>query len=402
MNTEILIIGSGMVGMSLAHQLKKKSIAEEITIIEKETDIGKHSSGRNSGVIHAGIYYKPNSIKANVCIEGSKMLKAYIKDNELKINNCGKIISPQDIELDSQLDILYDRGKKNGAEISFINEKELNEKISCARTASGRALWSPNTSVVNPKEILFNLEQDLKNKGVKILKNEKIIKIEKNDRKIYLRKKREISYKYLFNCAGAYSLKIAESFGIAKDYLLIPFKGIYWDIKDKNSFQIKTNLYPVPDINVPFLGVHFTPTLGSDNTVTIGPTANLAFGLENYKGTNSIEYLKTLRNISILSRQFFMNKNGFRKYVYDQVPLVFEPFMLKSARKLIPNLKREHVTISNKVGIRAQLYDKKNKNLVDDFLCINDKFSTHILNAISPAFTASFALANLIIRKSNL
>ena len=112
MKTEILIIGSGMVGMSLAYQLKKRALAKNITILEKEDAIGKHSSGRNSGVIHAGIYYKPNSIKANVCIEGSKMLKAWIKDNGLKINNCGKIISPQDIELDSQLDMLYDRGRK--------------------------------------------------------------------------------------------------------------------------------------------------------------------------------------------------------------------------------------------------------------------------------------------------
>lgn len=402
MKTEILIIGSGMVGMSLAYQLKKRALAKNIIILEKEDTIGKHSSGRNSGVIHAGIYYKPNSIKANVCIEGSKMLKAWIKDNGLKINNCGKIISPQDIELDSQLDMLYDRGKENGAEIYFINEKDLNEKLPCARTASGRALWSPNTSVVNPKEILFKLEQELINKGIKIVKNEKIIEIDKNNRKLYLKQKKEISYNYLFNCAGANSLKIADSFGLAKDYLSVPFKGIYWDIKNNASFNIKTNLYPVPDINVPFLGVHFTPTLGGDNLVTIGPTANLAFGVENYEGINSIEYLKTLRNISILTGQFLMNKNGFRKYVYDQVPLVFEPFMLKSARKLIPNLKKKHVSISNKVGIRAQLYNKKNKNLVDDFLCINDKFSTHILNAISPAFTASFALANLIIKKSNL
>ena len=402
MNTEILIIGSGMVGMSLAYQLKKKSLAKKITIIEKENSIGMHSSGRNSGVIHAGIYYKPNSIKANVCIEGAKMLKSWVKDNELKINNCGKVITPQDIELDSQLDLLYKRGKENGVDISFINEKVLLEKVPCGRTSSGRALWSPNTSVVNPKQILYKLEKILIDIGVKIIKNQKIKFIDPIDKKVFLKDKNHICYEYFFNCAGSQSINIAKKFNIAEDYLSIPFKGIYWDLKAKSYLNIKTNLYPVPDVNLPFLGVHFTPPCGDNNFVTIGPTANLAFGSENYKGLNSIEVFKTFRNVSILIKQFMNNSNGFRKYIYEQLPLAFEPFMLDSARKLVPNLKKEHIKISNKVGIRAQLYDKKNNKLVDDFLCINHKSSTHILNAISPAFTASFAFADLIIKNSDL
>ena len=402
MNSEIVIIGSGMVGMSLAYQLKKKNLAKKIIIIEKENEIGKHSSGRNSGVIHAGIYYKPNSIKANVCIEGSKMLKSWIKDNGLSIKNCGKIITPQDIELDSQLDMLYERGKKNGVDVSFINEKELLDKIPCGRTSSGRALWSPNTSVVNPKEILQKLEQNLKDLGVDILKSEEIIEIDQFNNKVFLKDKKTIKFEYLYNCAGSKSIEIAKKFQLASNYLSVPFKGIYWDIKINSPFKIKTNLYPVPDISVPFLGVHFTPSLGGNNLVTIGPTANLAFGSENYKGFDSLELFKTFRNISILAKQFLINKNGFRKYAFDQLPLVFEPFMIKSARKLIPNLKKEHIIVSEKVGIRAQLYDKKNNFLVDDFLCITNKNTTHVLNAISPAFTASFAFADLIIKKSNL
>tara|TARA_A100001388_G_C28470507_1_gene357522 strand:- start:60 stop:608 length:549 start_codon:yes stop_codon:yes gene_type:complete len=182
----------------------------------------------------------------------------------------------------------------------------------------------------------------------------------------------------------------------------MPFKGIYWDLKQTSPFSIKTNLYPVPDINVPFLGVHFTPSLGVNNGVTIGPTATLALGSENYYGINAIEPLNSMRNISILVSQFLNDKNGMRKYVMDQLPLSFERYMLASARKMIPGIKKEHIKISQKVGIRAQLFDRTKKELVDDFLCINLKDSTHILNAISPAFTASFALADLIIKYSKL
>ena len=402
MDTEILIIGSGMVGMSLAHQLKKRSISNKITILEKENDIGKHSSGRNSGVIHAGIYYKPGSLKANVCIEGAKMLKSWVKDNELDIYNCGKVITPQDKELDSQLEVLYERGIKNGADVRFINEKEFYDKLPFARTSTGRALWSPNTSVVNPMQVLKKLEAKLKDLDIRILKGESSYLVDEFSKTIQLKNKKRISYKYLFNCGGSNAVEIARNFNAADNYILMPFKGIYWDLKQTSPFSIETNLYPVPDINVPFLGVHFTPSVGSNNKVTIGPTATLALGSENYYGINAIEPLNSIRNISILVSQFLNDKNGMRKYVMDQLPLSFERYMLASARKLIPGIKKEHITISQKVGIRAQLFDKNKKELVDDFLCINLKDSTHILNAISPAFTASFALADLIIKHSKL
>ncbi len=401
MKTEILIVGSGMVGMSLAHQLKKKSISNKITIIEKELDIGKHSSGRNSGVLHAGVYYKPNSLKAKVCIEGAKMLKSWVKDNDLSIYNCGKIIVPQEKFLDSQLDILYERGKTNGANIQFISSQELEKKIPFSRTASGRALWSPETSVVNPIEILKKLEFKLNQLDVELLKGIKIHKIDSINKNVFIGNNKKISYEYLFNCAGLNSIEIAKYFDIAENYILIPFKGLYWELKPDSPFKIKTNLYPVPDINIPFLGVHFTPSCGSSK-VTIGPTATLALGKENYEGLKNIEIAKLFRNISIISYQYLKNNNGFRNYVHEQLPLGFEPFLINSAKKLIPNIKKEHISFSKKVGIRSQLFDKKDNKLVDDFLCVNTSNSTHILNAISPAFTASFALANLIINNSNL
>ena len=153
-SSQIIIIGGGMVGLSLAYQLIDRKISNNILIIDKEKELGIHTSGRNSGVLHAGIYYKPESLKANVCISGGKRLKKWIKERSLAINECGKLIIPTKRNLDSQLDLLLERGKKNGAIVELIDKKKLFELEPYAYSPTGRAIWSPSTSVVNPKEVL--------------------------------------------------------------------------------------------------------------------------------------------------------------------------------------------------------------------------------------------------------
>ena len=147
MHFKVVIVGSGMVGMSLAHQLLEKNSNLDICILEKEKEIGLHSSGRNSGVLHAGLYYEPNSLKAKVCIAGSKRLQAWCKDNNVAINKCGKVIAPQRIDLDPQIDFLYERGIRNGANVKVINQKEFHQLMPYGRTSSGRALWTPEIHV---------------------------------------------------------------------------------------------------------------------------------------------------------------------------------------------------------------------------------------------------------------
>mgnify|MGYP001479308420 CR=1 FL=1 len=173
-NTDFLIIGSGMVGLTLAYQLKKNYPNQSITIIEKESSTGKHSSGRNSGVIHAGIYYKPNSLKAKVCVEGAQRLIQWCDKENVPLLRCGKIILPQTIKLDSQIDYLLNRGIQNGAQVSIINKDQLNQKISDANHSARRALWSPNTCVVDPLKVLFKLVENLKNQGINFLFDSKI------------------------------------------------------------------------------------------------------------------------------------------------------------------------------------------------------------------------------------
>ncbi len=401
-SSEIIIIGGGMVGLSLAYELLNRKISKNIIVLDKEKELGMHTSGRNSGVLHAGIYYKPNSLKANVCIKGGNRLKKWIKERSLALNECGKIIIPTKKILDPQLDLLYTRGKKNGAFVELIDEKKLLELEPNSHSPSGRALWSPSTAVVNPKEIIMHLEKELKENGVIFLKNEIIERISLKDKQIHTTRNNCYEYKYFFNCAGLHSDKIAHMCNVGKEYSILPFKGLYWRLKNNNKYKIKTNIYPVPDLSVPFLGVHFTPNADLYPKIYIGPTATFAFGRENYKLFQSIEPLMSMTNLFTLSKQYLLNQNKFRNYVHDQSLQAFKPFFLIAAKKLVPALQSNEIEISDKSGIRSQLYNKKEQKLVEDFIYINSFDSTHILNAVSPAFTASFALADLIINSSNV
>lgn len=399
---EVVIIGGGVVGLTVAYQLIERKITKNILIIEKESKLGLHTSGRNSGVLHAGIYYKPKSLKAKVCISGAKRLKSWIHERSLTINRCGKVIIPTSINLDNQLDILLQRGRMNGAEVELINKDKLKLLAPDVESASNRGLWSPTTSVVKPIEIINQLEKEICEKGVTIIKNSQITDINLNKKKIFFEDNSYTSYKYFFNCAGLQSDRIAQLCNLAKRFTILPFKGLYWKIKDTKKYNIKTNVYPVPDLSVPFLGVHFTPSADKIPKISIGPTATFAWGRENYKLANKIEPRMSIANLFILSKQYILNKNKFRKYVHEQSLQSFQPFLYKAAKELVPSLKKEDIEISDKVGIRAQLFDKKKLELVDDFICVNHCSSTHVLNAVSPAFTSSFALADLIINYSLL
>ena len=400
---DVIIIGGGIVGLTIAYLISEKNKSLKLLIIDKEEKIGLHSSGRNSGVLHAGIYYKPDTLKAKVSVAGAKSLREWCEAESIPVLKCGKVISPQLIELDPQLDVLLARGKKNGAKVELIDENDFYKLVPDGRTSSGRALWSPNTCVVKPYLVLERLKNILKDRGVKFLLRSNIINCSLKQKSITLQRDNlceEKFYGHLFNCAGLQADRIAKKFNLAQDLSILPFKGLYWALKDDAPFNFKTNLYPVPNLNVPFLGVHVTPS--PDGEVSLGPTAIPAFGRENYRGISNIEPLMSINFISMLISQFILNKGGFRQYATEQAILGLKPLFLNSAKLLIPKIESKHLKLSSKVGIRAQLFNKKEKKLIDDFYLETDSSSTHVLNAISPAFTASFSLANVIINKSEL
>ena len=395
--SDIVIIGGGIVGLSLAYQIVNRKITSNITVIDKEKNLGMHTSGRNSGVLHSGIYYPSNSLKAKVCKSGSERLKSWIKERNLSINECGKIILPTNKDLDYQLDVLHERGINNGSKVEIIDNKKIQMIIPECKSITNRAIWSPNTAVVKPSEIINSLKSELENKGVKFMLGEKINNILSSKNQIQLNNGKVLSFSYMINASGTSALRIAKYFEVGLNYRLIPFKGLYWQLKKDCPFKPRCNLYPVPDLKLPFLGVHFTPSADKIPTISIGPTATLAFGKENYYGLDKIEPINSVANISTLLKQYLFDKGGFKKYFHEQALLSLLPFMINSARKLIPSIELKHVEISKKVGIRAQLFDIDESKLENDFVCISKDKSIHILNAISPAFTSSFALADEII-----
>ncbi len=223
--------------------------------------------------------------------------------------------------------------------------------------------------------------------------------IDKNKKEI-LTDKSKYSYGYLFNCAGLQSDLIAKKFGIAKNKVLLPFKGIYWKLSPQAPFRFTTNLYPVPDLKQPFLGIHITPSVNGD--VYLGPTAIPALGRENYKDFQRLEPLRSLQFLSILMNQYVLNKNDFRKYSREQLFDGIKSNFVRNAQKLIPQLKEHFLLPTSKVGIRPQLFNKDTAELIQDFLIEKTSDSLHVLNAISPAFTASFEFADWIINESDM
>jgi len=400
--TDVLILGGGMVGLCIAHQLLMHDITRSITVLDKEPNLGRHSSGRNSGVLHAGLYYKPGSLKAQVCVEGACRLRDWVEQRGLTINPCGKVIVPPRAELDSQLDVLAERGVANGAQVELWNDQQLRELIPEARTANGRALWSPNTAVVKPIQVVRKLQKELSERGVIFLYGIKKWTANPLRKEIQLQDGSQLSYGHLFNCAGLQADRVAHIFGIGNHYSLLPFKGHYWQLNSECPIKLRTNLYPVPDLAVPFLGVHFTPSADASPIVSIGPTATPAWGRENYRGMAAIEPAMAASNLALLARQYLRNNKGFRRYVHKQAFLALQPLLLRAAQELIPAVRGEHLELSEKVGIRSQLFNHRTQQLEDDFLCLPGPDSTHVLNAISPAFTASFSLADLILNKADI
>lgn len=390
--SDFLIIGSGILGMSIAREIKKKYPDSNIVILEKEADVAFHSSGRNSGVLHAGFYYSSDSLKAKFCREGNKEMKEFCKEKNLKLNECKKVVVAQNEKELNSLFELANRANKNKVDVKIIDEKELSEIEPNAVTFQ-YALFSPTTATVDPLEVNLALKKELSDKGVKFYFSEgfsyrvskNLIKSSKNN--FFLAEK-------IINCAGLYADKIAKEFNFSENYTIIPFKGIYLKYSN-NDLPVKTNIYPVPNLKNPFLGVHFTVT--ADKQIKIGPTAIPAFWRENYKGFENFnlnELSEILWHEAIL---FFSNAFGFRNLAFEEMKKYNKKYFISQAIKLVKNIDINGFKEWTKPGIRAQLINKKTKELVQDFIIEGDDKSIHILNAVSPAFTCSFPFARYVV-----
>jgi (S)-2-hydroxyglutarate dehydrogenase len=373
-----LIVGAGIIGMTIAYELLKKKNNSKIIIIEKEADVAQHASGRNSGVLHAGFYYSADSLKAKFTVDGNKLMKQFCKDNNIFINETKKIVVAKDESELAGIDELHKRAQINGVKTSILTADEVFAIDPNIKTYK-KALYSPTTASIDPKEVCQKLKVILQNSGVQFHFNTAF-------------ENSNFTYDYLINSAGAYADVIAKKFNLANNYTLLPFKGIYMKYT-KNKDAIKTNIYPVPNLNNPFLGVHYTITV--DGSIKIGPTAIPAFWRENYKGFSKFNLIEMIKIIHYEAKLFILNSFNFRSLAISEMQNYNSSVFIKKAKDMVNDISDDFKPMP--AGIRAQLLNTKTNELVQDFVVEHTEGSTHILNAVSPAFTCSFAFAKHVV-----
>jgi (S)-2-hydroxyglutarate dehydrogenase len=389
---EILIVGGGIIGLTLARELLAAG-RENVVVLEKEPALGRHASGRNSGVLHAGVYYAPDSLKARSCLRGNLLMRAYCKERGLPLREPGKVIVARDASELPILGELYRRATANGARVELVDERQLTELEPCARTVE-KALFSRDTAVVDPKAVLESLRAELAGSGrARILVGRTFSGLAQP--KVAATSGGPIAFSRFVNAAGAHCDRVARHFGVGEDYRLIPFKGIYRKLRQDASFQVNGNIYPVPDIRNPFLGVHFTRSVHGD--LYVGPTAIPAFGRENYGFFGGMDR-EALAIVGSDARLFFANA-GFRSVALSEPRKYVPAFFHRDAARLVKRYDPALFERAAKVGIRPQLVDWRTKELVMDFLVVAKDETVHVLNPISPAFTSSMDLARRVVEE---
>jgi len=392
LESDFLIIGGGILGLSIARELRKRFHGSRVILIEKEHHCGEHASGRNSGVLHAGFYYTADSLKARFTRDGNRALTEYCESHGLKINRCGKLVVAQNESELPWLDELMSRAEKNGVDLKAIDQKEA-ESIEPRVKTWRRALFSPTTSSVDPEEVMAQLHEDALAEGVEVhlgvcyrQRTATGIQTTAGDYKA----------RYIINCAGLYADTIARDFGFSKHHRILPFKGLYL-YSNEPLETLRTHIYPVPDLRNPFLGVHFTVT--ATGAIKIGPTATPAFWREQYKGGDNFNSCEL---IEILFRQvglFFSSNFDFKRLAWEEIQKYSRSHLVSLASKLLKGVRKSQYTQWGPPGIRAQLLDLRGKTLEMDFVLENDERSMHVLNAVSPAFTCAFPFADYVCQK---
>ena len=391
LQTDILIIGAGIIGVVMALELKKSFPDQSIQIIEKESLAGFHASGRNSGILHAGFYYTADSLKARFCRDGNRAMTQYCLENNLTINRCGKlVITKHENELKT-LQTLYDRGIHNGVNLKLITAEEAREIEPRVRTVE-KAIFSPDTASVDPVEVMASLVKKVEEKNIKINYDEPFISNNLKD-KIVITNKRKIKTGFVVNAAGLYADKIARQYGFSQHYEIMPFKGLYLYSNDVGA--LKTHVYPVPDLNYPFLGVHFTKTVSGD--IKIGPTATPAFWRENYTNWEHFDVAEFFTILGFETKLFLSNAFNFRELAIEEMKKYNKNYFISLAKNMVQQIDPAGFTEFTKPGIRAQLLDKTTLSLVQDFVVEADRTSVHVLNAVSPAFTCAFPFSQFVV-----
>ncbi|MGD8673305.1 MAG: FAD-dependent oxidoreductase [Thiogranum sp.] len=390
--SDFLVIGGGVIGVNIALQAKQHFPDSSVMLIEKEPACGEHASGRNSGVLHAGFYYTADSLKARLTKDGNKRLTEYCTERGLGINRCGKLVVAKHADELPVLDELLARAASNGVVLHDVTEADAKEIEPRVHTHE-RALFSPTTASVDPHEVMREFVADAGRAGIRILNSTRYLGRGKG---VIRTTNGNISAGYVINAAGLYADKVARDFGFAQHYRILPFKGLYL-YANENAQPLQTNIYPVPDLRNPFLGVHHTVTI--DGKSKIGPTAIPCFWREHYRGLENFRLGELAEVVTRETELFIRNDFDFRKLAWEEMQKIYRPHLVKLAAELLNGVRTEYYTKWGKPGIRAQLLDTTTRKLEMDFKMEGDERSFHVLNAVSPAFTCAMSFSEYTLEQ---
>ena len=389
-NADVVIVGGGIVGLATALALLKHSQTLKVVVLEKESSVAKHQTGHNSGVIHSGLYYKPGSLKAQNCLDGYTKLLQFCRENEIAHEVCGKIVVATSQSELGQLEMLYERGIANGlVGVRKLNQNEIQEIEPHCRGVAG--LFVPQTGIVDYVEMANRMSQLVLSLGGEVRTGEEVVGIVEHPKDVVVRtQRREFIAGKVVTCGGLQSDKLAAQSDLELDLRIVPFRGEYFELETTAKHLVRNLIYPVPDPNFPFLGVHFTRRI--DGSIECGPNAVLAFAREGYSKTNfSVrDFSGTLAwpGFRKVARKYW--RTGLGEYHRSLSKAAF----VRALQKLVPDLEEKHLRPAGS-GVRAQACSRDGQ-LLDDFEIRSVGRVTHVCNAPSPAATASLAIGEAI------
>lgn len=391
---DFIIVGGGIVGVSTALTLIKQNPSKKILLLEKEKSFAHHQTGHNSGVIHAGVYYEPGSLKAEFCREGLKETIAFCNTHGIPYEQCGKLlVATNDIEL-QRMDKLFERCKANNIEAEILNQEKLHE-IEPNVFGIG-AILVKSTGIVDYTLITKKMSEQFESLGGEFLLNSKVTNLDENKEGIQVITSNEtLNSKYLICCAGLMADRVAKLLDIKINFQIIPFRGEYFRLKEKHNSLVKHLIYPIPDPDLPFLGVHLTKMI--DGTITVGPNAVLGFKREGY-GMFNFSLRDTIQFLSFKGFYQVVKKN-LKSGLYEMKNSIFKRGYLKEVQKYSPQIKLNDL-VPYPAGIRAQAV-LEDGTLVHDFLFAESERSIHVCNAPSPAATSAIPIGKYITEKAS-
>ena len=388
---DVVVVGGGIVGLALADAWLHREPGASVVVYDKEDGLARHASGRNSGVLHAGFYYAPDSLKARLTRDGNAKLRAFCDEEGVTVRETGKVVVATSPEELPALDELARRGEANGVRVEIVDEAALAELEPLARTV-GRALWSPTTAVADPSEVVEALAARVRRRGGRIATSSEVTGagpgwvMSTGDGLLHAG--------HIINAAGLHADTVAHWFGVGEEYRMLPFKGLYW-YANWPAGRLRRHVYPVPDARNPFLGVHLTVTV--HGRAKVGPTAIPALWREDYGGLDGFSW----KEASAILREYpaFLRSphHDVPALMRSEIPKYSRSHLVRQAARLVPSVSPDDFHEKGRVGVRAQLLHMPTGRLEMDFVVREGDRSTHVLNAVSPAWTSSLAVGEYVV-----